>query len=121
VLTGMVIGRCLHRHTQAEFIDFLHLIDRNTPRRFDLHLVVENSSTHKTPRSADGEVDPSTRHQLITQIFSQINNDLVALPMFSEVVITSWLADRITGPIGAWNQSAYGASWNIDYWYRVGA
>src|SRR5213083_593028 len=37
VLTGMVIGRCLPRHTHAEFIDFLRLIDRNTPRRFDLH------------------------------------------------------------------------------------
>jgi transposase len=49
VLTGMVIGRCLPRHTHAEFIEFLHLIDRNTPRRFDLHLVVDNSSTHKTP------------------------------------------------------------------------
>jgi transposase len=49
VLTGRVIARCLPRHTAAEFISFLKLIDRDTPRRFDLHLVVDNSSTHSTP------------------------------------------------------------------------
>jgi transposase len=49
VLTGAVIGRCLPRHTHQEFIAFLKLIDRNTPRRFELHLVVDNSSTHSTP------------------------------------------------------------------------
>ena len=48
ILTGAVIGRCEPRHTAAEFISFLKVIDRNTPRRFDLHLVVDNSSTHST-------------------------------------------------------------------------
>jgi transposase len=49
VLSGQVIGRCLPHHTHAEFLAFLKLIDRSTPKRFDLHLVVDNSSTHSTP------------------------------------------------------------------------
>jgi transposase len=49
VLSGQVIGRCLPRHTQAEFLAFLRLIDRSTAKRFDLHLIVDNSSTHSTP------------------------------------------------------------------------
>ena len=53
VLSGQVIGRCLPRHTHAEFLAFLRLIDRSTPKRFDLHLVVDNSSTHSTPAVKD--------------------------------------------------------------------
>lgn len=49
VLSGQIIGRCLPRHTHAEFLAFLRLIDRCTPKRFDLHLIVDNSSTHTTP------------------------------------------------------------------------
>jgi transposase len=49
VLSGQVIGRCLPRHTHVEFLSFLRLIDRSTPKRFDLHLIVDNSSTHSTP------------------------------------------------------------------------
>ena len=49
VLSGQIIGRCLPRHTHAEFLAFLKLIDRCTPKRFHLHLIVDNSSTHTTP------------------------------------------------------------------------
>lgn len=49
VLSGQIIGRCLPRHTHVEFLAFLKLIDRCTPRRFALHLIVDNSSTHSTP------------------------------------------------------------------------
>lgn len=49
VLSGQVIGRCLPHHTSAEFLAFLRLINRSTPQRFTLHLIVDNSSTHSTP------------------------------------------------------------------------
>jgi len=49
VLTGQILGRCHARHTAAEFIDFLKVIDRETPRRLQLHLIADNSSTHSTP------------------------------------------------------------------------
>ncbi len=48
-LTGQVIGRCLARHTHEEFIAFLKVLDRETPKGLALHLILDNSSTHKTP------------------------------------------------------------------------
>lgn len=33
VLTGTVIGRCLPRHRNTEFLKFLRIIDREVPKR----------------------------------------------------------------------------------------
>lgn len=49
ILTGKVIGRTTKRHRAKEFLDFLRQIDRSTPSELDLHLILDNSSTHKTP------------------------------------------------------------------------
>jgi transposase len=43
-----VIGRCLPRHRAKEFIRFLKVIDQETPPALDLHLIVDNASTHKS-------------------------------------------------------------------------
>ena len=50
VLDGTVIGECLPRHRQDEFLRFLRRIDRATPKHLDIHLILDNYSTHKTPR-----------------------------------------------------------------------
>jgi transposase len=49
ILTGQVIGRTTKRHRAKEFLDFLRQIERSTPKKLDLHLILDNSSTHKTP------------------------------------------------------------------------
>jgi transposase len=49
MLDGKVIGECLPRHRSKEFVKFLGTIDRNTPAELDLHLIVDNYSTHKSP------------------------------------------------------------------------
>jgi len=49
MLDGKVIGECLPRHRSEEFIRFLRRIDRETPADRALHLIVDNSSTHKSP------------------------------------------------------------------------
>ncbi|MCP4168483.1 MAG: IS630 family transposase [Chloroflexi bacterium] len=48
IATGEVIGRITQRHRAKEFLDFLRQIDRQTPSHLDLHLILDNSSTHKT-------------------------------------------------------------------------
>ena len=50
MLDGKVIGDCMPRHRHQEFIRFLKLVDSNTPAEVDLHLIVDNYSTHKHPR-----------------------------------------------------------------------
>lgn len=49
VTTGKVIGSCKDRHRHQEFLAFLKLIDRKTPKDLDLHLILDNYGTHKHP------------------------------------------------------------------------
>ena len=49
MLDGSVIGTCMPRHRHREFLRFLKLIDQKTPADLDLHLIVDNYATHKTP------------------------------------------------------------------------
>jgi len=49
ILDGQVIGACMPRHRHREFLHFLKLIDQQTPASLDLHLIVDNYATHKTP------------------------------------------------------------------------
>lgn len=49
IATGRVIGRCYQRHRAAEFRKFLDAIDQAVPADLDLHLVLDNYATHKTP------------------------------------------------------------------------
>lgn len=46
-LTGEVLGECKQHHRHQEFLSFLKTIDRQTPAEQDLHLIVDNYSTHK--------------------------------------------------------------------------
>jgi transposase len=48
VKAGTVIGRCFPRHRAVEFRKFLDEIDAAVPPGFDIHLVLDNSATHKT-------------------------------------------------------------------------
>jgi transposase len=49
MLDGTVLGTCMPRHRAREFLRFLKLIDQQTPAKLDLHLIVDNYATHKTP------------------------------------------------------------------------
>ena len=49
VKSGMVIGECLPRHRAKEFLRFLRRIDRAVLKLRDVHLVLDNYATHKTP------------------------------------------------------------------------
>ena len=52
VATGRIIGRCQARHRQQEFVRFLDQIERSVPAGLDIHLVLDNYATHKTPKVA---------------------------------------------------------------------
>jgi transposase len=49
IATGEVIGELHRRHRSAEFLQFLRTIETNVPPRMDIHLVMDNYGTHKTP------------------------------------------------------------------------
>jgi transposase len=47
--SGSVIAQSYRRHRHKEFLRFLRLIDDAVPADLDLHLVLDNYATHKTP------------------------------------------------------------------------
>jgi transposase len=46
--SGKVIANMTERHRAQEFRTFLNLINRSVPENLDVHLVIDNVSTHKT-------------------------------------------------------------------------
>lgn len=49
VATGKIIGRLHRRHRSQEFLKFLRTIHASVPPELDVHLIMDNYGTHKTP------------------------------------------------------------------------
>gem|GEM_PF-1520290 len=47
--TGEVTHQLTPQHRAIEFKKFLQLIDKSVPKELDVHIVIDNHSTHKTP------------------------------------------------------------------------
>jgi len=50
VATGEVIGKCSRRHRASDFLRFMNQVDKAIPQEdgVELHVVMDNASTHKT-------------------------------------------------------------------------
>jgi transposase len=49
ILSGEVVGQCTARHRHQEFLSFLRKLDREFPKSLEMHVVLDNSSTHSHP------------------------------------------------------------------------
>ena len=50
VMSGRVIGECLPRHRNTEFLTFLKTVDREVPAGLQIHMVLDNYATHNHPK-----------------------------------------------------------------------
>ena len=50
IATGQVLTQCRRRHRHQEYLSFLKHIEANVPEDLDVHLIVDNYSTHKHTR-----------------------------------------------------------------------
>jgi len=50
VLDGVVLGRCMQKHTHQEFIRFLNAVERDVPAGKVIHAILDNYGTHKHPK-----------------------------------------------------------------------
>lgn len=48
VKAGTIIGKCMPRHRAAEFRCFLDTVEKNLPADLDIHVIMDNASSHKT-------------------------------------------------------------------------
>ena len=46
VLTGEVIGQCMPKHRNGEFLKFLRTIDCQVPKGLQIHMILDNYGTH---------------------------------------------------------------------------
>jgi hypothetical protein len=51
VLTGVVIGRCLPRHRNTEFLKFLRVIDREVPTGLQIHMICDTHKVGRPPKA----------------------------------------------------------------------
>lgn len=50
IASGEVIGELHRRHRSSEFLQFLRTIEASVPAALDIHLIMDNYGTHKTPK-----------------------------------------------------------------------
>ena len=62
ILNGKVIGSCLPRHRGREFVKFLTQLEQAVPPDLDIHLIVDNYSTHKSA-AVTRCLKPKKRHR----------------------------------------------------------
>ena len=107
VATATVIGSLHRRHRQQEFLQFLRKIDANVPAELDVHLVLDNYATHKTPAVKRWLLRNPRFHlhftptgaswlNLVERFFAEITNKLIRRGVHRSVVafkkdIRAWL------------------------------
>ena len=63
ILNGKVISSCLPRHRAKEFIRFLNHLEKEVPPEQEIHLIMDNYSTHKSA-AVQSWLKPKKRRRL---------------------------------------------------------
>jgi len=122
VLDGCVIGRCLPRHRQDEFLRFLRQIDRETPKDLEVHLILDNYQTHKTAKVEQWFTRHPRFHRhftptssswlnIIERFFSELTNKAIRRGVFGSV---RELEAAITAFLDAHNKDPKVFLWKKD-------
>jgi transposase len=120
--TGEVFGHTTPRHTSAEFVSFLTTLVASQPAGRDLHVILDNLSTHKTKQvQAFLALHPHVRLHFtptysswLNQVelwFSKIERDIIARGIFTSV---KDLARKIRRYIARYNQDAKPFRWSYS-------
>jgi transposase len=86
--SGKVISQLTARHRTVEFRRFLTQVDRAAPARLELHVICDNSSTHKTPGIQQRLVAHPRVHLHLTPTYSSWLN---LVERFIAELTTKWL------------------------------
>ena len=114
VLDGSLIGKCLPRHRNEEFVTFLDHIDTTVSADLDVHLILDNYATHKHPKVKKWLIDHPRYHvhftptssswlNLVERFFGEITAKRIGRGTFRNVkelikAIDGYIADRNRNP-----------------------
>ena len=119
VATGKVLTLCQPRHRHREFLAFLKIVNANVPRGRDVHVIVDNSSTHTHPnvrawlarhRRVHLHFTPTSSSwlNLVELWFRQITNRRLRRAAFRSL---DQLIDAIDDWTDHWNDNAAPFTW----------
>ncbi|OLZ45090.1 IS630 family transposase, partial [Streptomyces amritsarensis] len=91
VATGKVIGSLHRRHRAEEFKKFLIKLDKEVPTGLEVHLVLDNYATHKTP---------AIKTWLVERWFAELTNKQIRRGVHKSVQA---LEQDIRAWVAAWN------------------
>ena len=119
--TGKVRTQLRQRHAAADVLAFFKTIDRDTPRRLDIHVVLDNLSAHKAPEVTEWLARPrqarwhlhftptsSSWLNLIEGWFAQLTNRRLRRGSFMSL---EHLADAIRIWVEEWNNNPQPFTW----------
>ena len=111
---GTVIGECLPKHRNDEFLSFIKRLDRETDKALAVHLIVDNYATHKHPNVKAWLAKHPRFHlhftptsaswvNLVERFFRDITEERIRRGVFRSVAelkeaIAEYLAHRNTHP-----------------------
>jgi transposase len=112
VATGKVIGSLHRRHRHQEFLRFLRRINDAVPDDLDVHLILDNYATHKTPAVKRWLLRNPRFHlhftptgaswlNLVERFFAEITNKLIRRGVHRSVLA---LEKDIRGWLEMWNE-----------------
>src|SRR5437588_6598996 len=122
LLDGKVIGQCHSWHRHQEFLKFLRRLDREFPGDRELHLILDNYGTHKTPevkgwlkrhRRFVSHFIPTSSSwlNLVERWFRELTEKAVRREAFFSVPD---LVEAIEGFLGAWNENPRPFVWTAQ-------
>ena len=76
IASGQIMAQCKRRHRHQEFLQFLNHIDKNVPEDLDVHLIVDNYSTHKHLRVKRWRAQRPRYHVHFTPTYSSWLNQV---------------------------------------------
>lgn len=113
-LEGKILAHSTQRHRHQEWIQFLQTIDREVPAGLEIHLILDNYATHKTPHVRRWLKKHPRFHlhftptssswlNLVERFFRDLSQDVVLPGSFTSVqelkeAIFGYLADRNLEP-----------------------
>jgi transposase len=122
LLDGKVIGQCHSRHRHQEFLKFLRQLEREFPGDRELHLILDNYGTHKTPevkhwlkrhrRFVPHFIPTSSSWlNLVERWFRELTEKAIRREAFFSVPD---LVEAIEAFLGAWNENPRPFVWTAQ-------
>jgi len=124
VASGKVIGECKNSHKAEDYIDFLKVLDKKAPKKKELHIIVDNYSSHKAPavkEYLESKIGRFVVHyiptysswlNMIERWFAEITNKRIRRGSFKSL---KELEKAITNYIIHWNESGKKFCWTKTF------